>query len=97
LASARALYDTLLPRNIIKRPFKKQLQWSKQAMLDAMKALQDGSPITTAARVHGVSRTSLRIRIKGRVVHGVKCFIFKSGHVLSVRKLKKTCWLVVLQ
>ena len=41
-------------------------------MLDAMKAVQDGSPITTAARVHGVPRTSLYNRIKGRVIHGVK-------------------------
>ena len=55
-----------------KRPFKKRLQWSNQAMLDAMKAVQDGSPITTAARVHGVPKTSLHNRIKGRVVHGVK-------------------------
>ena len=55
-----------------KTPFKKRLQWSKQAMLDAMKAVQDGSPITTAAKVHGVPKTSLHNRIKGRVVHGVK-------------------------
>ena len=51
-----------MSRSIIKRPFKKQLQWSKQAMLDAMKAVQDGSPITTAARVHVVPRTSLHNR-----------------------------------
>ena len=33
-----------------------------------------GSPITTAARVHGVPKTSLhnRSRIKGKVIHGVK-------------------------
>ena len=36
----------------------------KAAMLDAMKAVQDGSPITTAARVHGVPKTSLHNRIK---------------------------------
>ena len=48
------------------------LQWSTQAMLDAMKAVQDGSPITTTAKVHGVPKTSLHNRIKGRVVHGVK-------------------------
>ena len=41
-------------------------------MLDTMKAVQDGSPITTAARVHGIPRTSLHKRIKGRVVHAVK-------------------------
>ena len=40
-------------------------------MLDAMKAIQDGSPITTAARVRGVPKTSLH-RIKGKVIHGVK-------------------------
>ena len=40
-------------------------------MLDAMKAVQDGSPITTA-RAHGVPKTSLHNRIKGKVVHGVK-------------------------
>ena len=55
-----------------KRPFKKRLQWSKQAMLEAMKAVQDGSPITTVARVHGVPKISLHNRIKGKVVHGVK-------------------------
>ena len=27
---------------VIRRPFKKQLQWSNQAMLDAMKAVKDG-------------------------------------------------------
>ena len=39
-------------------------------MLDAMKAVQDGLPITTAAQVHGVPRTSLHNRIKGKVIHG---------------------------
>ena len=37
-----------------------------------MKAVQDGSPITTAVRVHGVPKTSLHNRIKGKVIHGVK-------------------------
>ena len=41
-------------------------------MLDATKTIQDGSPITTAVRVHGVAKTSLHNRIKGKVVHGVK-------------------------
>ena len=53
-------------RSIIKRPA------SKLAMLDAMKAILDGSPISTAARLHGVPKTSLHNRIKGKVVHGVK-------------------------
>ena len=37
-----------------------------------MKAVQDGSPITTAARVDSVPSTSLHNRIKERVVHRVK-------------------------
>ena len=41
-------------------------------MLDAMKAVQEGSPVTTSARVHGVPRSTLYDRIKGNVVHGVK-------------------------
>ena len=41
-------------------------------MLDAMKAVQDGLPITTAARVHSVPRISLHARVKGRVIHRVK-------------------------
>ena len=32
-----------------------------------MKAVQDGSPITTAARIHGVPKTSLHNRIKRKV------------------------------
>ena len=34
--------------------------------------MKDGSPISTAARLHGVPRTSLQNRIKRKVVHGVK-------------------------
>ena len=37
-----------------------------------MKAVQDELPITTVARVHGVPKTFLHNRIKGRVHHGVK-------------------------
>ena len=41
-------------------------------MLDAMKSVQEGLPVRTAARVHGVPKSTLYDRIKGRVVHGVK-------------------------
>ena len=41
-------------------------------MLDAMKALKDGLPISIATRVHGVPKTSLCNRIKGKVFHGIK-------------------------
>ena len=64
-------------------------------MLDAMKAVQDGSPITTAARVHGVPRTSLHNRIKGKVIHGVKSGPKqKIKHPQNLSTLKKsTIWL----
>ena len=65
-------HETLLSKSIVKRPFQKRLQWSGQAMLDAMKAVHEGSPITTAARAHGVPKTTLHSRIKGKAVHGVK-------------------------
>ena len=51
---------------LLKKPFKKQLQWSKQAILHAIKAIQDGLTITTAAKVHGVPKTSLHNIIKGK-------------------------------
>ena len=41
-------------------------------MLDPMKTIQDGPPITTAARVHGVPKTSLHNRKnKGKSHPGV--------------------------
>jgi len=64
--------DTPLYRSIIRRPYKKQLQWSEQVMVDAMKAVQEeGSPIASTARMHGVPKTSLHDRMMGRVVHRV--------------------------
>ena len=41
-------------------------------MLDAIKAVKDGSPIAKAARVHGVPKTSLHNLMNGKVLHGVK-------------------------
>lgn len=64
--------DLSLQESIIKRPFTKRLQWTEQAMVDAMQAVQDGSTISRAAREHGVPKTSLYNRITGKVVHGVK-------------------------
>lgn len=63
--------DTSLQESIIKRPFAKRLQWTEQAMVDAMQAIQDGSTLSRAAREHGVPKTSLHNRI-GKVSHGVK-------------------------
>ena len=41
-------------------------------MLLAMEAVNNGTPIQCAARLHGVPRSTLRNRISGRVEHGRK-------------------------
>ena len=41
-------------------------------MLAAMSAVKDGMLVKTAAEAHGVPVSTLRDRIKGRVVHGTK-------------------------
>ena len=55
-----------------KRPYQKRLKWSKEAMANAMQAVQDGSSIASAARSHSVPRTTLQDRMLGKVVHGTK-------------------------
>ena len=39
------------------------MQWSEQAMIDAMKAVEDGMPVATVARQYNVPRTTLRDRM----------------------------------
>jgi len=51
---------------------KRRKQWSEQSMLAAIKAVQEGLPIYTSAREHGVPRTTLQDRILGKVKHGAK-------------------------
>ena len=47
--------------------------WSDEAMVGAMKAVQDGSMgLNRAALEFGVPRTTLKDRIAGRVIHGTK-------------------------
>ena len=43
----------------------------------------DGLPIKTAARVHGVPKTSMHNRIKGKIVHGVKILIPINLHTIT--------------
>ena len=63
----------MLPqRSVIKKPYRRRLQWSEQAMIDAIKAVEDGMPVTTAAREHNVPKSSLYNRLSGNVVHGVR-------------------------
>ena len=62
--------ETLLQRSVIRRPFRRRLQWPEQAMIDAMKEVEDGMPVATAAREHSVPRTSLQNRMSGKVTHG---------------------------
>ena len=53
----------------MKRPYCR-LQWSEQAMIDAMKAVEDGMPVFKAAREHGVPRATLQYKMFGNVVCG---------------------------
>ena len=46
---------------------KRQKQWSEQSILATIKAVQEGLPIYTSAREHGVPRTTLQDRILGIV------------------------------
>ena len=64
--------ETLPQKSVITRPFHKRLQWSERAMIDAMKAEEDGMSVTTAARQYNVPNSSLHYRMSGNVVHGVR-------------------------
>ncbi len=45
--------------------------WTNEAMLEAMKAVKDGKMgVNRAALEHGVTKTSSKDRLTGRVVHG---------------------------
>ena len=55
-----------------KRPYQKRMKWSADAMANAMKAVEDGSSIASAAKSHNVPRTTLQDRMLGKVVHGTK-------------------------
>ena len=63
--------ETLSQRNVIETPFHKGLQWSQQTMIDTMKEVEDGMPVTTAVREHNLPKSSLHNRISGNV-HGVR-------------------------
>lgn len=46
--------------------------WSDESMAAALKAVKEGESILRAAKTHGVPRSTLQDRVKGRVVHGTK-------------------------
>ena len=49
----------------------KRKQWSNTSMQAVMKAVSDdGMSINKAAVLHGVPKTTLKDRLRGRVVHG---------------------------
>ena len=48
----------------------KRKQWSNKSMLAAMEMVKRGQSVLRAAKLHGVSRTTLQGRVKGKVVHG---------------------------
>ena len=58
---------------VLRSPHKKRRkQWSNESMLLAMEAVNNGTPVQYAARLHGVPRSTLRDRMSGRVEHGRK-------------------------
>ena len=63
--------ETLPQISINKRRLRKKL-WSKQAMIDAMIAVEDGMSITKAARLHNVPKSTLRHRVLSGVRPGPK-------------------------
>ena len=68
--------ETLPQSTISKMPFRKRLQWSEQAMIDAMKAVEDGMSVAKAAREHNVPRTTLQGRLSVHSIRpGQKCYL----------------------
>ena len=58
--------------NVEKR-VKKRKQWSNESMVAAMKSVMDeNTPISQAAEMHGVPKSTLHNRISGNVTHGDK-------------------------
>ena len=47
-------------------------QWSAEGMVSAVEAVKRGMSVLRAATLHGVPRTTLQDRVKGRVKHGDK-------------------------
>ena len=53
-------------------PKKKRKMWSNESMINAMEAVRSGMGVNRAALEYGVPKTTLKDRIAGRVVHGIK-------------------------
>ena len=53
------------------RPSKRKT-WTNEQMVAAMKAVEEGQSINSAAHDHGVPKTTLKDRVSGRVAHGSK-------------------------
>ena len=58
-------------RLLTRRPAKRK-QWSEESMTAALKAVEQGMPVSRASRDFGVPRSTIYDRFTGRVVHGVK-------------------------
>lgn len=53
------------------RPSKRKT-WTNEQMVAAMKAVEEGQSINSAAHDHGVPKTTLKDRVSGRVAQGSK-------------------------
>ena len=54
---------------VTNRPSKRK-QWTDQQMLAAIEAVENGCGTNQAAKEHGVTKSTLKDRLSGRVVHG---------------------------
>jgi len=68
---ARSQSAPAVPSKPLNRPSRRKL-WTNEQMLAALKAVELGQPINQAARDHGIPKTTLKDRVSGRVVHGVR-------------------------
>ena len=57
----------------VEKHVKKRKQWTNEAMVAAMKSIMDeNTPISQAAEMHGVPKSTLHNRISRNVTHGDK-------------------------
>ena len=57
----------------VEKCVKKRKQWTNEAMVAAMKSVIDeNTPVSRAAKMHGVPKSTLHDRISGNVIHGDK-------------------------
>ena len=70
---SKARKKRALARNGTPEGPQKYRQWSEDSMLGALKAVAEGMGVNRAALEFGVTRSTLKDRVSGRVNHGSRC------------------------